>query len=136
MKATKGPNKVVWCNQGWLPAYYGFVPSEKAWKKALKRLDIASEPYPTTDARCTSFKNHKTGKLVVLVTVADHITPEHDPVGIIGLLVHEAMHVWRFIREDIGEHAPSAEFEAYAMQHISMELMQAFATTRGIKPAI
>lgn len=134
MKTAKSPDKVVWLNQGWFPPYYGFAPNKRAWKKALKKLELPAEPYPTTDARCTSFKSHKTGKLVILVTVGDHISPEHDPVGIIGLLVHEAMHVWRHIREDIGEDSPSAEFEAYALQHISMELMEAFAATRGIKP--
>ena len=45
------------------------------------------------------------------------------------LLVHEAVHVWQQTRVYLGETAPSPEFEAYAIQNISGNLMQAFADT-------
>lgn len=43
-----------------------------------------------------------------------------------ALLVHEAMHLWRDVRELIGEDEPSKEFEAYAMQAICQRLFYAY----------
>jgi hypothetical protein len=48
-----------------------------------------------------------------------------------GLLVHEATHVWQHICESIGETKPSVEFEAYAMQSIVSNLLTAYEDTRG-----
>lgn len=39
-----------------------------------------------------------------------------------GLLVHEAMHIWREIKIILGEDEPSEEFEAYSMQMLSLHL--------------
>lgn len=118
-------DKVVWCNRGWYPIYYGFCPSEKAWKSALKRLGITSEPYPDTDGKCTFLE--KNGKdLCAIVTIKDH----SDPTEVIGILVHEAMHIWQAIKENIGEKDPGHEQEAYAMQAMTMELIDAYNKTR------
>ncbi len=97
----------------------------------MKRLG-ADEPYPTSDGRCTTFENTKAGKLCVLVTISERIDHKDDPIGVLGLVVHEAAHVWQAIKNDIGEDRPSHEFEAYAMQNIVMELCKAYADTRGV----
>ena len=26
-------DRVIWCERGWQPLYYGFCPSEAAWKR-------------------------------------------------------------------------------------------------------
>ena len=71
-------------------------------------------------------KNKKDGKRVAIVTVL-----KRSPQDTVELLVHEAMHVWRDIRESIGEDHPSSEFEAYAMQNITSALFDAYVKTRG-----
>jgi hypothetical protein len=43
-----------------------------------------------------------------------------------ALLVHEAVHIWQDVKHRIGEDNPSSEFEAYAIQNISQELMLAY----------
>lgn len=122
-------DRVVWCNRGWMPYHFGFCPSEKAWEYELTRLAIKKrEPYPVTDASCSYFTNSKQSKACAIVTMSD--APQPGRVKI-GMLVHEAMHVWRSIKEEIGEHEASAEFEAYSMQNIVQELIEAYEMTRG-----
>jgi len=58
-------------------------------------------------------------------------TGKHSGVERVGLIVHEAMHIWRAMRESIGEHSPSAEFEAYSIQSIAQNLIAAYEKTRG-----
>lgn len=123
-------SKVIWCSRGWQPVYYGFCPSERAWKRELRRLGVPDEPYPTSDARCTYFERHGNTGHSILVTVSERAV-KHTKVEIIGLIVHESMHVWRFIRECIGESDPSKEFEAYSIQAISQDLISAYERTRG-----
>ena len=40
-----------------------------------------------------------------------------------ALLTHEAVHLWRRIKEDLGEDNPNHEFEAYSIQAIAQNLM-------------
>lgn len=132
----KNADKVRWLDQGWQPVFIGFCPSQKAWDREMKRLGITPpEPYPTTAGRMTTF-DYKGSKTVCLVTIQDGSEKEHSLSEVIGLLVHEAMHVWQRILLDIGEHdGASMELEAYAMQQIVMMLMNAFEETRGLPKA-
>lgn len=121
-------DRVIWCDRGWQPVHFGFCPTKKAWKREMKRMGC-DEPYPETDGRCTTFT--KDGKVAILVTLRDGSEKDHSVREIAGLLVHEAVHVWQTIREDIGESDPSVEFEAYSVQAIFQELFSAYQATRG-----
>ena len=48
-------------------------------------------------------------------------------VEIVGLLTHEATHIWQSIRDRIGERNPGAEFEAYSVQWITQQLIESWA---------
>lgn len=132
-------SKVIWLDRGFFASYYGFCPDETAWLAEIKRLGVSSKdaPYPDSDARTTIFwKDTEKGvksKLTLIVTVSHAIDKLDDPIGVCGLFVHEAMHVWRHIREDMGEDMPSHEFEAYAIQFIFMQLMLAYSNSRKWK---
>lgn len=120
-------NEIIWCNSGWLPHHYGFCPSERAWRIGMRRLKMREDDYPGHLKACTSlFQNKETKRRVAVVTVGDH-----SPRDTVELLVHESMHVWRDMREAIGEEKPSSEFEAYAMQNIFGALLDAYRHTRG-----
>lgn len=132
----------VWCDRGFLPVYYGFCPNEKAWRKSLKHMKVpyAEAPYPHNKDACVSTFDRPgaraglKSKLCIIMTLNDALDKHDDPTGICALFVHEAMHVWRKIREEIGERDPSAEFEAYAMQFIFTQLMEAYQASRKYEP--
>lgn len=67
----------------------------------------------------------KDGKVACVVCIRN--TEGRDPISIAGLLVHEAVHVWQGYAARIGERNPGDEQEAYAVQLIAQELMQAYA---------
>lgn len=125
-------DKVIWCDRGWQPMFFGFCPSEKAWKKEVKRLGHIDADYPAASGCCTVFHETKGQGECILVTVIDGAENKHSMIEIVGLLVHEATHVWQHILKNIGEKSPSIEFEAYSMQAISMALIDAFDKTRGL----
>lgn len=122
--------RVIWCDRGWYPVYYGFCPSEQAWKREMRRLGAELEPYPKTDARCLTFEHE--GKTAILVTLNERLDGR-DPMAIVALIVHEAVHVWQAICNHIGETHPSNEAEAYAVQAITTGLMVAYSKTRLAK---
>jgi len=95
----------------------------------MKLLRVAGSEYPVMDG-CTSAFDGPNGQLVVIVTISERIS-DKDGVGVVGLIVHEATHVWQFICSQIGEDRPSREMEAYAMQAITMGLLRAYRESRG-----
>jgi hypothetical protein len=100
-------------------------------RKAATPLKL---PYPTEDARVTHFHD-RDDRRICIVTVGDHMDAKiaQDPFCVAECLLHEAVHVWQALREEIGEEKPSHEFEAYAIQGISSELMRAYRSTRATK---
>lgn len=81
---------------------------------------------------CTSKMTcRKTGTPVIIVTASAEIKETTSPLGIAGICAHEAVHVWQYIKEHIGEESPGMEQEAYAIQAITHQLFEAFEKTRG-----
>lgn len=116
-------SKVIWCDNGWFPYHYGFCPDETAWCKEVKRLGVPHLSYPTADAMCTHLISTEERSHSTIITVGHTKRPARN---VLTLLVHESMHVWRAIRETIGEKEPSNEFEAYSLQNIAFNLIGAY----------
>lgn len=102
-------------------------------KAASRELGLDSHPEfmknAWSDATTHYIERAGDGALCALVCL--RITPERKPIEIAGLLVHEAVHVWQEYADRIGEHHPGREQEAYAVQAIAQELMQAYADSLG-----
>lgn len=94
----------------------------------MKNFGVKDLNYPKSDGSHTELASKDTGSLACVVTVTGDKGRSANQV--IGLLAHEAMHVWRALREDIGEKTPSSEFEAYTLQNIIMGLISAYQETR------
>ena len=122
-------------DRGWQNAYIGFCPSIKAWYRMFKEFNIEPTPYPDTDACTTTLDIHEPGKhkYVIVVTVHDRFDKKYktDRPSVAGLLAHEATHAWQHVLKNMGEFdRPKGEIEAYAIQHIFMNLYDSYLTTR------
>ncbi len=120
-------SKVNWCDRSMFQGpYYCLVTTPKLFRKELKRLgvpnDLAFTANESSNATCYEFE--KDGKTSFIVTIKGW--KGADPIEVAGLLVHEATHIKQHVMRIIGEKNPSSEFEAYMMQNIAGNLMQAF----------
>lgn len=130
--------KQLWCDRSILftSQYFTLCLTEKAFHKVVKKLDLPKSQYPefiqagSAHATCHHFK-HSDGRHISIVCLRgdkDYTLPQ-----IHALLVHEAVHIWQYTRNDIGETSPSSEMEAYAIQNISQSLFEAYEIQKGKK---
>lgn len=128
MKAKYGRRDLIQ-----LPFYFTLMLREKDYHKELKLLKIPSNVWPdfvSRGANATAHHfEHNNGKIVIIVCIDGW--EKREPIEIVGLLIHEAVHIWQWFKEHIGEEHPSKEFEAYSIQMLSQELMDIFSKTQA-----
>lgn len=115
----------------WSPYHIALCVDEAAFHRKLRYLRLARGSWPPFvldggDATTHYFQNEDQGLVAVVCIRFDRKITSNE---VRALLVHEGMHVWRAVRNNIGENEPSREMEAYAMQHISRALMDAYDRT-------
>jgi hypothetical protein len=110
------------------PIPYTLCIDEKSFNKTLKSIGIPKCSMPPFEGDPGTAAIHQfastNGGLIAIIVVGDMSGMSLNEVH--SLLVHEAEHLWRFIKKAIGERKPSAEFEAYSIQSISLNLMDAY----------
>lgn len=112
------------------PYSFGLCRSEKDFQRALKRLGVPKDQWPSfmktesADATVHYFECDGGGHCAI---VCLRSTKGRTKIEAYGLLTHEAVHIWQAIRDDIGEDRPSSEFEAYSIQAIAQHLMEAYS---------
>jgi hypothetical protein len=118
-----------WLNRDWCTPgpYLTLVLSQEELDRELRRLGIKEHvPFVSNDhcnATVHMLRNSK-GRRCCLVSLK--AWEKRSGIEIAGLLVHEAVHIWQDYAENIGEHNPGSEQEAYAIQAIAQELMWEF----------
>jgi hypothetical protein len=117
------------------PYSYAFVPDEAAWRAAVKTITqgkgtIAYPEFKCASARHLGLKNWPGHDDCSLVAISPDIHKKGASI-VVGLLIHEAVHVWRYMKKCVGEDKPACEQEAYAIQRISQDLIYGYQTTRG-----
>jgi len=122
-------NRVTWVDRTLIlaPCYIGLCLSEDAFNKELKRLKLKDPPAwvsESADATTHQFQDSKHNDCIIVCLNANRKAFSYEQV--MALLVHEAVHIWQNIKEIINEPIPSHEFEAYAIQGISQELICAY----------
>lgn len=108
-----------------LPLYLGLCQNERKFRTELKRLGVKEEvPFISPGGNATThFFECRDRTSAIVCIPADH---KASLIQAHAMLCHEAVHVWQEARAIIGEHKPSAEFEAYSIQAIAQELMVAY----------
>lgn len=106
------------------PVYYTLCTDEKDFYKQMKyiRMPIKEQPefmVEGSGATTHSF-NCDDGRHVAIVCIG---TDNKNFGEVCSLLAHEAVHIFQFIRELMGEKNPSVEFEAYSIQMITQQLI-------------
>lgn len=126
-------SKLLWADPCILQAqlYYTVVVTEKQFQREMRRMGYSKEMIRDTHwlgggsgAAVQQFKGAADDGRDVLIVC---IKPVEDEVQLMGLLVHECVHVWQYIREALGEKNPSPEMEAYAVQAIFLQVLQMYA---------
>lgn len=110
--------------------YVTLVLNEKQFHKAMNDCHIPASEHGEwiktahSDATVHTLENPKGEQCAI---VALRVKKKTDPTSIVGLLVHESVHIWQDFKDRIGETSPSKEFEAYSIQTISQRLIAAYS---------
>jgi hypothetical protein len=111
------------------PYSIGLCQSEKSFLKELKRLKMPNKLVPDwipedKDAMVHYLEGKGKGEKCCIVCVRER--KDTTPNEVIGLLIHEAVHIWQWLTEEMNEKTPSTEFEAYAIQGIAQKLIEIY----------
>lgn len=120
--------KARWCDRGLFvsPCHYTVCATKKVFRRELRRLKVQKAerpPFVSPGANATTHFFESGARHAAIVCIE---AGEHGSIEIAAMLVHEAVHIWQNVRTIVGEEKPSSEFEAYAIQAISQELMTEF----------
>lgn len=130
--------KIRWLNRSYIRGNaYTLCLSEKEFGKVIKNLGIPAY-------RPGRWVTHGKGATVHLCYADDGdrigiVCVDLEQVGylseLVGVLTHEAVHIWQDYCEGAGEANPSIEFEAYSIQCITQGLFTEFLRRKveGIK---
>lgn len=115
-----------WLERGLVrsPLHLSLCTTERQFHRQLRHIGIERADWPpfvSVHANATAHFFHPEGKAIAIVCMPP--APGRDQLEVVGLIVHEAVHVWQEVLEHIGEHRPSAEFEAYSVQSLAQVLL-------------
>ena len=109
---------------------YTLCTTKKQFRQALKHFRVPKKEQPPfvsdafSNATTHFFENAPNQKKVSIVCIANFA--DRTPAQVAGSLCHEAVHIWQQTCVDLGETAPSAELEAYAIQNLTESLIDEF----------
>lgn len=124
--------RVLWLDQGWQPSYIGFCPSKRAWKREMKRLGVKDAEYPQAPGNTSTYESK--GKSCIIVSLNEKAAEVRGAteIQVAGLLCHEAVHVWQFVKKHMGVFGDvDWETEAYSVQAIFQNLYRAHSDVKA-----
>lgn len=94
------------------------------WRHAMRRRGpaCAKEVFPASDG-CVSIFKQRSGAVSMVVTFAK-VLRDRTLIEKVGVVAHEATHVWQRVVEHIAEDKPGHEVEACGVQWIVQWLLE------------
>lgn len=122
MKKTKP--FINYCNMAMYPVSLGFTSNEAKFYKELKRIGVTQDvEFLEEDSISTAhFLTSKFSHNIIVVIDRDEGFEELAT----EFLVHEAVHVWQYIKEVIEEDKAGNEIDAYNTQYITRFLLDEY----------
>jgi hypothetical protein len=117
-----------------LPVPFAVVFSRANYKAELDRLGIKEpedlEHHFTNSLGSVSVLTNEDKANILLVFFDGPALRKCTIADQVGVIAHEAVHVWQYILEFIGEEAPGKEMEAYSIQWITSTMYDLFKSKR------
>lgn len=112
--------------------YYSLCTSDKSFRKELKRNGVPKSeiPHYLNEHADATVHYFTTEKGLICIVCIDDSSWKRKKSEVMGLLVHEASHIFDETMKHLGEKDPSKEFKAYSLQNISQNLYDAFLKIR------
>jgi hypothetical protein len=113
--------------------YSALCLDEKTAKAAFAHLKAeVAVPWVTPSCGATTHVlQNPAGDLTCVVCLAP-VPKKTTYEQVAALLIHEAVHVWQHYRDDVlREPKPCSELEAYTIQRIAQNLLEAYAGQRS-----
>lgn len=116
-----------WCDNALIRGrlYYRLCVSEKDFDIIRKRFPGYTHQWVSKDALASTHMMESGERRAIVVCVGD--VAKLSPIKVASLIVHESVHVWQAQCEYMAEASPGDEIEAYAIEQISMNLMEQYA---------
>jgi hypothetical protein len=122
MKKTKP--FINYCDMAMYPVTLGFTSNETKFHKELNRIGVTQD-VEFLDEDSISTAHFLTSKFSHNIIVVIGREGEFKELAT-ELLVHEAVHVWQYIKEVIGEDKAGDEIDAYNTQYITRFLLDEY----------
>lgn len=117
--------KFHYIDVGCYPIWVGITDEPRVFHKEIRRLGIKERiEFVESDAAGTThiLRSDENNKIAIVCVDVRHLKGKSKS-QIMGLLVHEAVHVWQECLITMREKNPGQEVEAYAIQWISQCFM-------------
>ena len=102
-----------------------YCPSERAWKRAMKKFKMGQQHYPTSHGSVTVFEPSNGGNKLHVMAFDNDVLSGLTDLQVIGLVVHECVHITQYIAVEMNDDSPSMEFQAYSVQCLTMDVLGA-----------
>lgn len=119
------------------PVYWALCVTEEDFEAECLHLNLKAREVPmalrgSTKAGATThtFHNGADGTVACIIYMPDAGRALNE---VHALLVHEAMHVYQTILEEMGESSPGQEVEAYTVQHLCQALFDSWEEQTAVK---
>ena len=115
----------------WNPVYYTLCTSDERFQAILEHCEFKQKCsfLSAEDSEATTWQfESDSGRCVCIVNIPA-LPDREDQLEVVGLIAHEAVHVWQKVRQHLSIEAVEAigeEFEAYALQGIIQELLMEY----------